>query len=66
MSSDMRTDTREDLAEIRAWINHWAEDAKCGLVPTDSSLFRAKAIADRLLAAKADTAAARSTVRVAA
>lgn len=29
---------RDHLIMINAWIDHWREDKKCNLTPTDSSL----------------------------
>jgi hypothetical protein len=34
-------DAEESLKELRAYINLWKEDRRCGLLPTDDSLNRA-------------------------
>ena len=49
MSPETR-DIRESFAHLKAWVEHWIEDAKCGLAPTSNSLTIAYGITSKALA----------------
>lgn len=50
MTSHNATRVRQDVLRIKAWVEHWQDDAVCKLWPTEISLMLALAHAESALA----------------